>query len=147
MVRMMRPLFVIALFALASCHNLRADDKPQSPHEMCRLCCQQALDACRLDTDAFPAARCQPKLRECNVACDAGDENEMCVIQTNRELAAAAPKQLPPPVATAHAEPGAHGACDDEGTWKLTVETAHGETAGCTSIESIPKQVSFRIER
>ena len=145
---MPRPLFVFALLALASCHDtLRADDKPQSPREMCRVCCQQAFDACRLDSDAYPAARCPPLLRECSVACDAGDENEMCVVQTNRELAAHAPKQLPPPVATARTEPTERGACDAEGTWRLTVETAQGNSAGCTSLSSIPKQVSFRIER
>jgi hypothetical protein len=144
---MVRRIGALAVLIFASCHAMRGDERPLSPVESCRYCCQQAFDACKLDSDAFPMARCPPRQRECNNACDQGDQNEMCVVETNRQLAATAPKQLPAPVATARTEPSERGACDNEGTWKLTVEAAHGESRGCVGVESIPKQVSFRIER
>ena len=142
-------LLSLLLLAAASCHALR-DDKPMSPDEMCRYCCQQALDACKMDTDQFPMARCPPRYQECTGSCAKGDENEMCVVQTNRKLEAIAPKAKPllPPVAAVKAPPPARrGACDQDGLWKLTIGEAHGAGLGCTGLKTIPAQVSFRVGR
>lgn len=136
----------VALLAVvgAGCHPLHTDDRPPTPIEVCLNCCGQALDACKLDTDEFPMARCPPKYQDCTAACNKGDENEMCVIQTNRQFAAMARKRAASAPPT---EPIRRGACDNDGTWKLTVAAAHGEAGGCVGLDSIPKQVSFRIER
>ncbi|HEX4460728.1 MAG TPA: hypothetical protein VIA18_22270 [Polyangia bacterium] len=134
--------------AACSCHGVMRDNKALTPTAICDNCCQQAYDACKMDGGGSPAAVCPPKLQECTTACESGDENEMCVVQTNRELAANAPKQAaaPPAVAKVTA-PATRTECDNKGTWSLKIADAQGQSKGCAALDSIPKQVSFRIGR
>ena len=137
----------MCMAALAcGCHGVARDTKALTPTAMCTVCCQQANDACKMDSGLYPAAICPPKLRECTAACETGDENEMCVVQTNRELAANAPKPGAPAAAKA-AAPVKRGECDNKGTWTLQVAATQGQSKGCAALDSIPKQVSFRIGR
>lgn len=142
----MRCARAFVIVCLAACHPLHTD-APLTPNAICRTCCAQAFDACRLDTDAFPMARCPPKYRECTLACDQNDDNEMCVVQTKREVAAAQAKSAAPPAALVKTEPERRGECDSKGTWKLTIAAPAGEARGCTALAAIPKQVTFRIAR
>jgi hypothetical protein len=141
-------LLLLVTVALAACHGTRPDT-PLSPVASCQHCCSQALDACKLDTDAFPMARCPPRFQECVAACNAGDENEMCVVQTNRDLLASALRQSAPtaPAAQARAVPEQRGECDNKGMWQLAVAQTHGEARGCRPLDELPPTVSFRVGR
>lgn len=153
----MRPGHLVAFVLLvAGCHFFRPDDKPTSPIEMCHACCQQAKDACKADSD-HPGYYCPRDYQECVTACDSGDENQMCVVQINRQLAAKAPKPAPaaapqdhqqPPAAVAKAPPPAkRGECDSQGTWKLIIADAKGRGAGCSGLGDVPRQINFRLQR
>jgi hypothetical protein len=145
---------LLAVLLASGCQSYFArdskpDSRPTTPSAMCNNCCAQAFDACKLDISEFPAAICPPRFQECKTACESGDENEMCVIQTNRELASHAPA-VPAggaPVARRPAPRIWQGQCDHKGTWSLSIAAASGNAKGCTALASIPKEVSFRIGR
>ncbi len=145
--RRQRLLQWVALAGLVGgCHAMAHDASPLTPTAMCAHCCSQALDACMTTDGASVAAVCPPIYRQCAAACDSGDENEMCVVQTNRELASARPKPLltapaPPP------EPKRLGECDQKGTWTLDVAHTEGKASGCVALAAIPKEVRFRVGR
>jgi hypothetical protein len=120
-------------------------------------------DACKLDSD-HPSYYCPRGQQECVTACAENDEHENCVVQTNRQFAATAPKPLakptpPPTTATQQASAGpaiaavhkvpesSRGECDNQGTWNLKIGDATGHAVGCTGLSAVPRDVSFRIER
>ena len=143
--RMHRLLQWMALAGLG-CHPMVRDGKPLSPIATCARCCSQALDVCMVTDGSSVAATCPPQYRQCTDACEKGDENEMCVVQTNRELASAAPK--PPLLAPAlPPQPKQLGECDQKGTWTLEVAHTEGKAQGCVALAGIPKTVRFRIGR
>jgi hypothetical protein len=146
---------LLALTLVAGCHELRGDNKPASPGDVCRECCQKAAEACRLDSDR-PAYYCPGQQQECVTACAQSNENEMCVIETERQFATRAPKPLVaasaqasgPPVAAVHrVAETSRGECDNRGTWNLKIGDTKGHAAGCAGLPSVPRDVSFRIER
>jgi hypothetical protein len=142
---------IVACLLFSACHWTRYDAKPTTPTQMCHACCQQAQDACKLDND-HPAYYCPRDYQECVTACDAGDENQICVTQTKQKVATTAPPPhaiaaAKPAAAVAKVAPSARGECDTRGTWQLVISEAKGRGASCTSLEQIPRQVSFRIER
>jgi hypothetical protein len=148
---------MIALWlVLAGCHHLRGDDKPLSAGDYCKECCQQQSDACKLDSD-HPGYYCPRQQQECVTACAESNENEMCVVQTNRKYAATAPKPVvataapaaqSPPVAAVHRPAEVQrGECDNRGTWNLKIGDAKGHAVGCAGLGQVPRDVSFRIER
>jgi len=141
------------LLSFGACHATRYDQKATSPTQMCRACCQQAKDACMLDGDR-PGYYCPRDYQECVGACDSGDENQMCVIQTERQQASRAPHPIvtapatsAPPAAVAKTAAAARGECDNRGTWELIISDAKGRAASCSALGEIPRQVTFRIER
>lgn len=147
----------IACLVLVGCHNWRGDAKPLTQTETCNMCCQQAADACRLEND-HPSYYCPRGQQECVAACAAGNENEMCVIQTNKQFARTAPAQMstpgtaqanngPPVAAVHHVAAAAHGECDNRGTWNLKIGDAKGRALGCGGLSEVPREVTFRIER
>lgn len=105
----MRATIIATLMLFAGCHTLRSDDKPMSAGDTCRNCCQQSEDACKLDSD-HPGYYCPKAKEECITACNANNENEMCVVQTNKQFAASAPKQMGPASSDATASGSANGA-------------------------------------
>jgi hypothetical protein len=142
---------------VAGCHAMAARDRePLTPTATCGRCCSQTLDACLMTDGAAVSATttadgrasivCPEAYRECTVACDSGDENEICVVQTNRALASSRPKPLlvspaPPPA------PKLAGECDQKGTWTLEVAHTEGRAKGCAELAAIPKTVRFRVGR
>jgi hypothetical protein len=147
----MRGLRLGSLLVLlgGACHSARYDAAPASPTQLCRACGQQAQDACKLDTDR-PGYYCPRDYQECAAACDAADENQICVVQTRPRVAATAQApahEAPPPVAVAKTAPSARGECDNSATWKLEIVDVKGRAGHCTALDEIPRQVSFRIER
>jgi hypothetical protein len=141
---------LVACLLVGACHWTRYDAKPTTPTQMCHACCQQAQDACKLDTDR-PGYYCPRDYQECVTACDAADENQICVIQTRPKVAATA---TPARASTAHPAAAvtkiaqtARGECDNKGTWELVISEAKGRGANCTALDQIPRQVTFRIER
>lgn len=131
---------------VAGCHAMAHDREPLTPTAMCAHCCSQALDACMTTDGESVAATCPPIYRDCAAACDSGDENEMCVVLTNREMASSRPKPLllapaPPPL------PKLAGECDQKGTWTLDVAHTDGEAKGCAELAAIPKTLRFRVGR
>jgi hypothetical protein len=152
----MRGLLLASLVVSSgACHWTRYDQKATSPTQMCHACCQQAKDACMLDGDR-PGYVCPTEYQECVGACDAGDENQMCVIQTERQLASRAPRPLvTPPSSPSPSSPpaaiaktaAARGECDNKGTWQLVISEAKGHATHCSALGEIPREVSFRIER
>jgi hypothetical protein len=142
---------------LGACHGWRGGNnaKPMTATEMCNECCQQQADACKMDSD-HPGYYCPHEQQACVTACGAGDENQMCVVDTNKRMAKSAPKPLAPapmqasnaPVAATHRVVAEQrGECDNRGTWKLKIADAHGRGSGCSSLGEVPRDVSFRIER
>src|SRR3954451_42114 len=115
---------LVACLLLCACHWTRYDARPSSSTGLSNACCQQAQDACKLDTDR-PGYYCPRDYQECVTACDAGDENQICVIQTKRQLASTAPPPhaiaatpARPAAAVAKIAPTARGECDNKGTWE-----------------------------
>jgi hypothetical protein len=148
-------IWTSTLLLVSGCHLLRPDAKPASPDEVCRTCCQQTQDACKMEND-HPAYYCPRDFQECVTACGANDENHMCVLETNRQFAKSAPKPMLPPapagpaVAIASVSPTgllARGECDSRGLWNLTIGDAKGRGAGCDGLRALPRDVRFRIER
>jgi hypothetical protein len=139
---------------LAGCHHVHlGNNKAMSATEVCNECCQQHADACKLDSD-HPGYYCPQAQQECITACADNNENEMCVIETNKQFAKTAPKQLAPqasngpPVAATHKVPEAmRGECDNRGTWNLKIGDTRGHAVGCAGLGDVPRDVSFRIER
>ncbi len=131
---------------VAGCHGVTRDSRALPPTAVCSQCCQQALDVCKMDVGGVHAAVCPQQHQQCTSACESGDENETCVLQTKRELAAHAPKPAPPAAAMVSA-PAKRGECDNKGTWSVKVSETRGQSKGCAALDSIPKQVSFRIGR
>ncbi len=141
-----------ALVALVGCHGWRSDqDRAVSPGEYCRGCCQQAKDACSMDSD-HPGYYCPRDYKECVDACADNNENQMCVVETNRKFASTAPKPVAAPEARATTtaprvtSTEAHGECDVKGTWSLTIDDASGHGKGCGSLDKVPRDLTFRIE-
>jgi hypothetical protein len=139
----MRRSCSLAALLLVSCYATRPDT-PLTPIARCRYCCAQMLDARKLDDRRL---RDPPQQNECAAACEAGDENEICVAQTNRELAATAQRSAPAPVAKAKTVAEQRGECDHPGVWQLAVAEARGQGSGCSPLDAVPAQVSFRIGR
>lgn len=151
----MRPVGIAALIfvSVVACHGWRADTRAASPGEYCRTCCLQMQDACKLDSDR-PGYYCPRQFDECSKACADNNENEMCVIDTTRKFAASAPRPIvasrpaPAPVASMRVmTPERSGECDKQGAWTLTLADARGRTKACVGLKSLPRDVSFRIER
>lgn len=151
----MRPaLPFFAILACVSCHGWKPDGGAQAatPGEYCVACCGQAQDACKFDS-AHPGYYCPRQYQECTKACVDHDENEMCVIDTNKRYAALAPKPAAsapasPPVATVRTlRPELRGECDKQGTWTLELADASGRGQACAGLASVPREVTFRIER
>jgi hypothetical protein len=151
----MRHTLIVCL-ALVGCHNWHGDTKPLTQTESCNWCCQQSADACRLEND-HPSYYCPRGQQECVAACASGNENEMCVIQTNKQYAKLAPKPVaagtaqasngPPVAAVHHVAETARGECDNRGTWNLKIGDAKGHAVGCGGLTEVPRDVTFRIER
>lgn len=136
--------FAAALLSLTfGCHGAARDSKAMAPSAMCNACCQQTFEACKME-GSHGAAACTPQLDQCTAACEGGDDNETCVAQINRELAVNAPKSA---TAAKMIAPVKHSECDNKGTWSLQVAEVKGNSKGCAALDSIPKQVSFRIGR
>ena len=144
-------------FVLGGCHNWHGDTKPLTQTETCNMCCQQTADACRMEND-HPAYYCPRAQQECVTACASGNENEICVIQTNKQYAGSTPKQVatasstqasngPPVAAVHHVAETARGECDNRGTWNLKIGDAKGHAVGCGGLTEVPRDVTFRIER
>src|ERR1700760_153887 len=106
-----RAVGLALLAALAGgCHGVARETK--APTALCNDCCQQAFDACKIEGRSGSVTTCPSKLEECTSACTAGDPNEICVAQINRELAANAPKAPATAIASAPIKPGE---CDNKG--------------------------------
>ncbi|HEY1584065.1 MAG TPA: hypothetical protein VGH63_00185 [Polyangia bacterium] len=141
------------LLALAGCHGWRSDrDRAVSPAEYCLVCCAQARDACKMDSD-HTGYYCPRDYQECVNACADNNENQMCVVETNRKFAATAPKPIAATAAEAKVTtaqrvtpPDAHGECDVKGTWSLTIDDASGHGNGCGALDKVPRDLTFRIE-
>jgi hypothetical protein len=157
----LRWYFVSLALVVVGCHGWRADENRNvTPGEFCRTCCQQAQDACKMDSDR-PGYWCPRDYTECVGACAENNENQMCVVETNRRYAATAPKKLPetaaPPTpatpmpnATASAapskdEPG--GECDAKGIWNLIIDDTSGRARSCDALDKVPRDLTFRIEQ
>lgn len=149
----MRGFVLASLVVLSACHATRYDQRANTPTQMCHACCQQAKDACVMDSDR-PGYYCPRDYQECVTACDDADMNQICVVQTRPKIAAHA---APSPAAAAPATPGRasavaktdekRGECDNKGTWELIISEAKGRAANCAGLDELPRQVSFRIER
>lgn len=136
--------FAAALLSLAfGCHGAARETKALTPIALCNACCQQTFEACKME-GSHVGTTCPPQLDRCTAACESADENEACVAQINRELAANVPKSA---TAAKMIAPLQHSECDNKGTWSLRVAEVKGNSKGCAALDSIPKQVSFRIGR
>ena len=156
----LRRCFVSLALLVAGCHGWRGESsRSMTPGEYCRLCCQQAQDACKMDSDR-PGYYCPRDYQECIGACADNNENQICVADTNRRYAATAPKKLPEsaapttpatpmPNATAAAAPPLHehgGECDTKGTWRLVIDDTSGRAKSCGALDKVPRDLTFRIE-